>query len=428
MLLGDERGIKITLDEEAHFLAITNMISLFADFTKEIKRIRNDIIENIDKRMSLLNDNLSQGRKEVLLKEVKTYVTEKAAVPNINERFYENFLGTIPEKLRPGQIAEQIRKDGITIKGAKVKLDNFEKYSNKEIVEGFNKMAQKIASENEQDLSKLWGMDYENSFFDDSHPTPNDFTIIANQFSDSTKPYLNFDQSDINPEEFHRVVCGVMYDKKIERNWFKILQNKFSNLDLVEGKYGNKATLIGFNLGIPSLKLFDLENWYADYLYCIFNTLLPVHTKKGGVYMPEPFIDITYKPDEFIDQLFKVLIYEEIIEKTDDSKYRYNLIEDEMREEYKEIFYDQRKKEKNFVSEEKFKIILTKNYLLHKELKDKLINILIEKSLHQGMNLDEYRDLFIEQETNEIEKENWIDFFKELNNEINKFLKITNRI
>ncbi len=414
------------ITEEAHFLAITNILNLFEEFIKEIKRIREEIIKNIDKRMSIINEMLLMEINKSLQKEIKTYATENISISGLYERFYKKFLDSIPEKLKPEKMAMIVKKEGIPIKGIKIKLDQFEKYSNTEIIDSFRNLSDKINKDFKDDLDKIWDINFNDNFFSDKQPPPNDFTDIANQFDLTAKPYLNYDRSDINPEEFSYINCGVMVDKKIERNWHKILKNKFTALELTEGRYSNQVSLLGFTLGIPSIKLNDIEKWYSDYLHCIYNSL-PIHTKRGIVYMSEPYIDINYKPDEFVDQFFKVLCYEEIVEKNEDGEFRYNLASIELRPEFKNIFFDERKKEELYISENNFKDVLKKNYILNNELRNRLVNQLNDKCIHKDLNLDEYRNSFIEKEVDETEKENWIDFFNGLDKEINKVLSILRR-
>ena len=80
------------------------------------------------------------------------------------------------------------------------------------------------------------------------------------------------------------------------------------------------------------------------------------------------------------------------------------------------------KKEKKFIIEEEFKKNLRRNYVLNRDLRYKLVNLLTDRCLKQGLNLEDYRNSFIEAITDEIEQDSWIDFFNELDYEINKSL------
>lgn len=398
-----------------------HILALLDEIITEVRRVKKEVVEHIDRRMSSIGDSLRSGLNIAASElEESTYVKNRIKINNFEERFYTKFLRNIPENYHPENCAAEIKNAGLNIESEIVRVDQFGSFSDDQIANAFKNLASSNIRLNDNHLRDLWQMTFDNEFFNTTEPAPNDFTVIAEQFAKHSEPFLNFDLSDINPTVMNRVISGSLCSEA-GTNWRQFLGTKFSGIEIEKGMYGNQVTLLRFFFGIPAMKLTKFEDWYGNYLQCISQSR-PIHIRKGIIYAPEPYIDVKYKPDAYTDQLIALLQDNEIIKDNGNNHFTYNVDPHLFRNEYIDKFWDSDRNNRKYINANELKKLIERNYIFRKEIEEKLASVLADKLVRGLLHLSDYKSKYT---TAGYESEQlvWLDYFKKLEKKINKHLE-----
>lgn len=380
------------------------IVSFIESIEGELSRIKDKEIPLIQNNLDTIYGTLKEKMKKEILNIRKSSLTrETVEIDDLEGKFYKRMLEIFSKEDHPENLVNQIKNKGFDLTGQKKGVA----FLIDEIEDNTERMFKKYSEVINERIMKI---DFDSNFIS-YHPEepPDDVGHLKDQIS-KISPLLNFSAPPSANKYF--LFSGSMIDNTNPKNWQKELEKHFPALQISKGRYSNQVTLINFYLGIPLVSIPDLKDWYNEYIKKI-EKKFPVHVLKSCVYMPESWFDPNYSPDRFIEQLFQCLVEHNILEEGKTGEYRYSLGK---RTEYSGLFIDSRTNTKKFLAAEKFKQELGRNYILHHDLKEKLIRQIINKGKTNEIVIDEYiNDL--RQKGND-----WIDFANMLLKEIRERL------